>query len=306
MRIFEKRPLYLPLYVADYLADTGHLSAEQHGCYLLLILAAWRQDDCGLPNDPKKLARICRMDVRSWNRLSDDILAMWRLENGRLYQPRLLAERELSEGKSISAAKSASARWALTENCEKSPKSPSETPDLFSNPLKTNETPDANAYANASDHENGRSNDLGRYKFVKPQTQTQTANSLKTNETLDANAYAKGYANQNQVLEEEDEGDFFSQPEKLVSVWNAMAKQNGFQSVVTLTKARHKKAMDRIKENGFDAIAAAIAQIPNRPFLRGEGPSGWRANFDFVMRPNTVARINEGQFSETGKRSGWK
>lgn len=59
-----KRP-WMPLYVGDYLAHTGHLSTEEHGAYLLLILHYWVTE--GLPAHADDLAMIARMPLDRWN-----------------------------------------------------------------------------------------------------------------------------------------------------------------------------------------------------------------------------------------------
>ncbi|GAU86005.1 primosomal protein I [Bosea sp. BIWAKO-01] len=62
----------MPFYVADYLADTGHLSAAEHGGYLLLIMHYWQNG--GLPTEDRRLARIARMSTAEWGE-SRDVLA---------------------------------------------------------------------------------------------------------------------------------------------------------------------------------------------------------------------------------------
>jgi uncharacterized protein YdaU (DUF1376 family) len=54
----------MPLYVADYLAATAHLSARQSGAYLHLIMHYWQKGK--LPTDEKFLARIAKLTDREW------------------------------------------------------------------------------------------------------------------------------------------------------------------------------------------------------------------------------------------------
>lgn len=68
-------PAWMPLYIADYLADTAHLSAAEHGAYLLLIMHYWRAGS--LPHDDKKLARIARCTDRQWRDMRDTIAGLF-------------------------------------------------------------------------------------------------------------------------------------------------------------------------------------------------------------------------------------
>lgn len=56
---------YLPLYVGDYLKDTGFLTVEQHGAYCLLLMRMWSAGGM-LPNDEAKLARLLGLSVKKW------------------------------------------------------------------------------------------------------------------------------------------------------------------------------------------------------------------------------------------------
>mgnify|MGYP003418748141 FL=1 len=64
---------WMPFYIGDYLADTGHLTTLEHGAYLMLIMHYW-QKGC-LPADEKLIARVARLTPEQWAE-SRDILAM--------------------------------------------------------------------------------------------------------------------------------------------------------------------------------------------------------------------------------------
>jgi len=83
----------MPLWTDAYLADTRHLSTQEHGAYLLLLMVAWRRPDCNLPDDDKLLARFAGLGPRQWKNVKDAVMEFWTLEDGCWTQKRLLKER---------------------------------------------------------------------------------------------------------------------------------------------------------------------------------------------------------------------
>ena len=95
----------MPLWTDAYLADTRHLSTQEHGAYLLLLMVAWRRPDCNLPDDDKLLARFAGLGPRQWKNVKDAVLEFWTLEDGCWTQKRLLKERSYVANRSkINAA----------------------------------------------------------------------------------------------------------------------------------------------------------------------------------------------------------
>ena len=80
---------YLPLWTDAYLADTRHLSAMEHGTYLLLLMTAWRTKDCSLPDDDKLLARFASLRLNQWLKIKPTIIAFFEVQDGRLKQHKL-------------------------------------------------------------------------------------------------------------------------------------------------------------------------------------------------------------------------
>jgi len=101
---------YLPLWTDAYLADTSHLSTIEHGAYLLLLMAMWRNKST-LPNDDKLLARYARLNAGQWRRIKPTILGFFDVTESEISQGRLTDEYEAVKRKSIVNTISANARW---------------------------------------------------------------------------------------------------------------------------------------------------------------------------------------------------
>lgn len=94
---------FMQLYVADYLGDTTHLTTEQHGAYLLLLMTMWRAGGV-LPNDDGKLARIVRLTPARWRTVRPEVIGFFEIDNERITQKRLVAEYEKAQEKSVKRA----------------------------------------------------------------------------------------------------------------------------------------------------------------------------------------------------------
>lgn len=98
----SERP-FMQLYVSDFIGDTLHLSTEQIGAYMLLLMAMWNAGG-KLPADEAKLARVTRMSVKKWKAIADDLLPFFEVDGDEIRHNRLTKELRKSESKSQSRA----------------------------------------------------------------------------------------------------------------------------------------------------------------------------------------------------------
>ena len=103
-------PLF-PMWVRDYLADTSHLDATEHGVYHLLLYRYWLMDGAPLSEDLTLLRRVCR--CRSRAPIERILAEFWDHEPGVGYtHQRVDAELFAVREKSAKARKSALSRHA--------------------------------------------------------------------------------------------------------------------------------------------------------------------------------------------------
>jgi uncharacterized protein YdaU (DUF1376 family) len=64
----------MPLFTDALIGDTTHLSTEQFGAYVLILIATWRNNGKALPDDDKRMAHICRISVARWRKSMRPVL----------------------------------------------------------------------------------------------------------------------------------------------------------------------------------------------------------------------------------------
>lgn len=110
---------WMPLYIGDYLGDTGHLSQGQHGAYLLLMMHYWSKNMLQASVEQcYKIARAYSEEEKENVRL---VLAdFFTLDDGNYVQSRINSELErvnsITESNKKRAQAGAAARWKDKEN----------------------------------------------------------------------------------------------------------------------------------------------------------------------------------------------
>ena len=77
-----KVDIWMPIYIGDYLKDTYHLKAEEHGIYLLLMFYYWNTGS--LPTEEDDLIEIARITKKKVHKLHK-VLNTFFAYDGRLY-----------------------------------------------------------------------------------------------------------------------------------------------------------------------------------------------------------------------------
>lgn len=110
----EKKPdIWMPLYVADYQADTAYLTTEHHGAYLLMLMAYWRNGP--IPDNNGIIAAITRQSPDAWSITRAVLEPFFQVRDGFWFHKRVEQEydkarknRAVHHDRAVKAAK---ARW---------------------------------------------------------------------------------------------------------------------------------------------------------------------------------------------------
>lgn len=138
------------------------------------------------------------------------------------------------------------------------------------------------------------------------------AKSLKTKETAPSNAKAMLKQPEPEpepyIKEEEPKGSLssgddlggakpFDEITEAVKAYNDSAEASGWPQLRILSKQRRASLKARLKEcGGLDGWHSALERARGSPHLCGQNDRGWTANFDFLTRQSSFAKLMEGNY----------
>lgn len=106
---------YMQLYVADYLADTPHLTTEEHGAYLLLLFSYWQT---GKPLRIDRLASAAKLTNERWTDVKQTLKEFFQEVDGVWIHLRVEKDLEkvaTKSGKNSEAGKASAAARAFAK-----------------------------------------------------------------------------------------------------------------------------------------------------------------------------------------------
>jgi DNA-binding transcriptional ArsR family regulator len=82
-----------------------------------------------------------------------------------------------------------------------------------------------------------------------------------------------------------------------VAEWNAMAADCGLAKVQILSDTRKAALRRRLTEaGGIEGWRYVMGKIRGSPWMHGTNDRGWRADFDFVLKPAKFIKLMEGGY----------
>ena len=307
---------WMPLYVGDYIRDTGHLTTIEHGAYFLLLMHAWTHDGA-LPTDPPRLMAITKLASREWKHSSAILLEFFRRDGDTLRHKRI--DRELGRATKVSEKRRSAGKASAEARARR--KSDDESGD--EKPTETAATAPSNGQQNDSICSTSVADVLEQNaRQPQPQPQRRKKKSPGLRPVVILADDPGGISPPSDRLPEEPK-----QPDRpaasrvsttaivdwAVTVWNRVCGGK-LSPVVKVTKTRSETFMRRWREDFHEDAEAwerYCQRIAASPFLtdaHGKNRSRWRANFDFVLEPRNFVRIEEGLWdpaAEPEKHDPW-
>lgn len=91
-------------------------------------------------------------------------------------------------------------------------------------------------------------------------------------------------------------------PADVLATWNTAAEANGWRKCLKLTEKRARSVRARLEDPWWvEHWRPAIERAGLIPGTKGVNKDEWRADLDWFVRPNTVAKLMEGKYDTWGQ-----
>jgi uncharacterized protein YdaU (DUF1376 family) len=141
------KPLWMPLYVVEFIADTTNLTASQGWAYIDLLCAMWRSDEGTLPNDEATLAKVGKVHPPRWVKVWAAIKHLFDIDADRVTSVPL--QQQLGKANAIIVSRRAAASLGgRTTQFRRSMNPVHRSTRSVAKPLENNDVVQANAQAN--------------------------------------------------------------------------------------------------------------------------------------------------------------
>ena len=85
--------------------------------------------------------------------------------------------------------------------------------------------------------------------------------------------------------------------QSVVDAWN----QIGLAKIIKLTDDRRKRIVALLNCYGLSQVLQGIQKVSRSGFCRGNGNTGWKANFDWFLNSKYFIRVLEGNYDDTDR-----
>ena len=276
----------IPFFTDAWIADTAHLTRLERGIYMDLLILIWRSPECRVPNDMAWIARRLRADADEVETLHAIIAEFCKSDGNWITQKRLRREWDYTQEKRRKNIEAANARWQKGKGaCERN----------------AGNAGGASAGAETADASAGAKNSAPRKQRKR-----------RDKSSCERNAPSPSPSPSPSEEEEEPKGSLSSgdddeapAPKPLceiaeaVAAYNRAAEAAGWPQVRVLSKARRAALGARLREcGGLNGWAIALAKARDSPHCCGQNDRGWTANFDFLTRQSSFAKLMEGNYDQ--------
>lgn len=255
---------WVRFFPSDWLTGTRGLSAAETGVYITLIMMMYDHGGPLAADDPTRLARLCGTGTTRFNAALTLLIKQGKIvrtADGELFNDRVRAEHEARIKFGNQQRSRIETGWEKKRNKING----SALPDGYR--IDTENIPYHISHSDSEKKENKKE-------------ENKKEESVRATHTP-------------RVRSGDDVSSAFD-------LWNETAGRLNLSTVRALSPARRSRLASRLKEHGLDGWRRGLEALASSPFCLGNGNGGWRANFDWITKPDKLSAVIEGNYRSTG------